>query len=68
MAKRIGKYRMTKKEVALSAVDGGTVSGNLTGITNLTTAGTNTFSGATNITAATSYVEKISLLSDRTTA
>ena len=68
MAKRIGKYRMTKKEVALSAVDGGTVSGNLTGITNLTTTGTNSFSGATNITAATSYIEKISLLSDLTEA
>jgi len=64
MAKRIGKYKMTKKEVALSAVDGGTVSGNLTGITNLTTTGTNTFSGVTNITAATSYIEKISLLTD----
>ena len=68
MGTRTGKYKMTKKEASLSAVDGGTVSGNLTGITNLTTAGTNTFSGATNITAATSYVEKISLLSDLTEA
>ena len=68
MGTRTGKYKMTKKEASLSAVDGGTVSGNLTGITNLTTSGTNTFSGATNITAATSYVEKISVLSDLTEA
>ena len=69
MAKRIGKYKMTKKEVALSAVDGGTVSGNLTGITNLSTSGTNTFSGTTAMTTGeTTFVEKIVLLTDKGSA
>ena len=45
MAKRIGKYKVSKREETLSAVDGATIEGSLTGITNLTTSGTNTFSG-----------------------
>ena len=66
MSRRVGKYKkMTKKELALSAIDGGTVDGSLTGIVDLTTTGTNTFSGVTNIAGATSYVEKISLLTDQ---
>jgi len=41
MATRIGKYRITKEESALSTVDsGGAISGNLTGIGNITLTGT----------------------------
>jgi len=40
MAQRIGKYKISKRESAMSAIDGGTVSGNLDGITNLTATGT----------------------------
>ena len=32
MAKRIGKYKVSKREAALSAVDGATIEGNLDGI------------------------------------
>ena len=32
MAARIGKYKVSKREAALSAIDGGTVSGNIDGI------------------------------------
>tara|TARA_R100001594_G_scaffold148470_1_gene203760 strand:+ start:223 stop:909 length:687 start_codon:yes stop_codon:yes gene_type:complete len=35
MAKRIGKYKVSKRESVLSAVDGATISGNVNGITNL---------------------------------
>ena len=47
--KKIGKYVVTKRESAMSTVDGGDViaTGDLTGIGNLTTSGTNTFTGAT---------------------
>ena len=45
MAKRIGKYKVSKREETLSAVDGATIEGNLDGITNLTATGTATFSG-----------------------
>ena len=45
MAQRIGKYKISKKESALSAVDGAIISGNLAGITNLTATGTITLSG-----------------------
>ena len=63
--KKIGKYVVTDRESLLSAVDGGTVSGDLTGITNLHTTGTNTFSGTTAMTTGeTTYVEKIVLLTD----
>jgi len=55
MAKRIGKYKVSKREAALSAVDGATIEGSLTGITNLTTSGTNTFSGATTLTSAAQF-------------
>mgnify|MGYP003637677149 FL=1 len=47
MSKRIGKYKVDGRNQALSAIDGGVISGNLSGITNLTTTGTNTLSGAT---------------------
>jgi len=47
MSKRIGKYKVGGKEQALSAIDGAVISGNLSGINNLTTTGTNSFSGAT---------------------
>ena len=40
MAKRIGKYKVSKREAALSAVDGATIEGSLDGITNLTATGT----------------------------
>ena len=40
MAKRIGKYKVSKREAELSAVDGATISGDLAGITNLTATGT----------------------------
>ena len=42
MAQRIGKYKVSKREAALSAVDGATISGDLAGITNLTATGTST--------------------------
>jgi hypothetical protein len=48
MAKRIGKYKISKRESAMSAIDGGTISGNLDGIADLSTSGTNTFTGVTN--------------------
>ena len=50
MANRIGKYKVTKREAELSAVDGATISGNLAGITDLSTSGTNTFTGLTTTT------------------
>ena len=66
MAKRIGKYVVTERESQISAVDGAVISGNLTGITNLTTSGTNTFSGATvNTTEPLRFQKKISVLTDR---
>ena len=34
MAKRIGKYKVTKREETLSAVDGATIEGNLSNIGN----------------------------------
>ena len=46
MGKRIGKYKITKRESAISAVDGATISGNLDGIGTLATTG--------NITVASS--------------
>ena len=66
MAKRIGKYVVTERESQISAVDGAVISGNLTGITNLTTSGTNTFSGATvNTTEPLRFQKKISVLTDK---
>ena len=47
MAKRIGKQKVSKREEALSAVDGATISGNLDGITNLTATGTSALGVAT---------------------
>ena len=49
MAKRIGKYKLSKREAALSAVDGATIQGSLDGITNIAASGTAKFTGATNI-------------------
>ena len=46
MAKRIGKYKITKREEALSAIDGGTISGNLDGIGTLGVTGVSTFASA----------------------
>ena len=65
--KKIGKYVVTEKESLLSAVDGGTLeTGNLTSITDLSTKGTNTFSGNTAMTTGeTTFVEKIVLLADQ---
>ena len=45
MAKRIGKYKISKREAELSAIDGGTISGNLDGIGTLGTSGNITTSG-----------------------
>jgi phage gpG-like protein len=49
MATRVGKYKVSKKESALSIVDGGTVTGDVTFDSNSTTtlAGTTTLSNAT---------------------
>ena len=47
MATRIGKYKISKREAELSAVDGATITGDLDGITNLTATGTTTLSGTT---------------------
>ena len=43
MATRIGKYKISKREAELSAVDGASISGNLTGISNLSCTGNITF-------------------------
>ena len=48
MSKRIGKYKVGGKNQALSTMDGAVIQGNLSGIANLTTTGTNTLAGATN--------------------
>tara|TARA_R110002167_G_scaffold131979_1_gene315964 strand:+ start:39 stop:902 length:864 start_codon:yes stop_codon:yes gene_type:complete len=53
MAKRIGKYKVSKREEALSAIDGGTVSGNLDGIGTLETSGAITAGGALGVTGLT---------------
>ena len=58
MARRIGKYKISKREEALSAVDGATIEGSLDGITNLTATGTSTLgvvnaSGATTLSGVT---------------
>ena len=47
MAQRIGKYKVSKREAELSAVDGATISGDLAGITNLTATGTSRVSYST---------------------
>jgi len=67
MGKKIGKYNVTDRESAISAVDGATLmSGNLTGITNLTTSGTNTLNGgASDLTGATTFLKKVSVLTDK---
>ena len=57
MSKRIGKYKVDGRNQALSAIDGGVISGNLSGITNLTTTGTNSLSGATTFGAFTALTQ-----------
>tara|TARA_R110000765_G_C18707520_1_gene582616 strand:+ start:58 stop:666 length:609 start_codon:yes stop_codon:yes gene_type:complete len=47
MAKRIGKYKVGKREAALSAIDGGVVSGNISGIGTLGVTGVATFTAGT---------------------
>jgi len=47
MAKRIGKYKITVRESAISAVDGATISGNLDGIGTLATTGNVTVASST---------------------
>ena len=64
MAKRIGKYKVSHKDQALSALDGGVIAGSLDGITNLSTTGTNTFSGETTITGTTNFRKKVVALTD----
>jgi len=49
MASRIGKYKVSKREAKLSAVDGAEIKGSLTGITDLSATGTSTFSGTSNV-------------------
>ena len=70
MAKKIGKYVVTDRESTLSTIDGSSlISGALSGITNLTTSGTNTLNGgASDLTGATTFLKKISVLTDRTSA
>ena len=46
MAKRIGKFKVTNRESAISLVDGGTIGGNLS------VSGTSTFGGASSTTGA----------------
>ena len=56
MSKRIGKYRVSKRESSISAVDGATVTGDLSGITNFTSAAATTtgvVTAGTNIQAGT---------------
>ncbi len=60
MAKRIGKYKMSKREIALSAVDGATIQGSLDGIDNLTATGTSTLTTAAITTANVSGVTTLS--------
>ena len=66
MAKRIGKYVVTDRESTLSTIDGSSLmAGALDGITNLTTSGTNTLNGGvSDLTGATTFLKKISLLVD----
>ena len=64
MSKRIGKYKVGGKEQALSAIDGASINGSLTGITNLTTSGTNTFTGTTNDFNTLLYRKKVEALVD----
>ena len=52
MAQRIGKYKVSKREAAISAVDGAVIVGSLTGITNLSATGTITLSGLETITGS----------------
>ena len=47
MAKRIGKYKVSKKESELSAVDGATVSGNLSCTGTITLSGLSDGAGDT---------------------
>ena len=63
MSKRIGKYKVGGKDQALSAIDGGVISGNITGITNLTTSGTNTLTGANDFNTLL-YRKKVEALVD----
>jgi len=68
MARRLGRYKMTKKEIALSAIDsGGVIQGDLTGISDLTTSGTNTFTGDNKINTLR-YRKKVGLLVDKGSA
>jgi len=53
MAKRIGKYKISKKESELSLADGGTIAGTLSVTGAATLSGANTLSGATSVTGVT---------------
>ena len=53
MSKRIGKYKVSNKESTISAVDGASISGNLSGIGTLGTSGDITTSGNVVISDAT---------------
>ena len=56
MAKRIGKYKVSKREETLSAIDGGTIEGNIDGIGTLGVSGAITAAstlGVTGLTTAT---------------
>ena len=63
MASRIGKYKVSKREAALSAVDGATISGNLTGISNLATTGTVTFANFSDQAGAATTSNKVFITS-----
>jgi len=52
MAKRIGKYKISKREAELSAVDGATISGNLDGIGTLGVNGAITAASTLAVTGA----------------
>jgi len=65
MAQRIGKYKVSKREAELSAVDGATIVGSLDGITNLTATGTSALAvttvsstlGVTGVTTLSGFVD-----------
>ena len=60
MGQRIGKYKVSKREAELSAVDGAEISGDLSGITNLTATGTSTLTTAAITTANVTGVTTLS--------
>ena len=59
MAKKIGKFKIGPRESALSAVDGATITGNLTNITNLSGDGTFTWKGSAIMSGSTTFANEV---------